>query len=154
MRAEIERKFLVGERPAWLGEMRSEQIAQGYLAIGEDVEVRVRCKGGDTMLTAKRGRGLQRDEVEIELTAVQFEQLWPLTEGRRVEKVRHYVEAGEATVEVDVYAGRLDGLITAEVEFPSEEASREFEPPGWIGPELTGDERYSNASLALHGIPA
>ena len=29
-----------------------------------------------------------------------------------------------------------------------------FEPPDWIGEELTDDERYANQQLALHGLPS
>ncbi len=153
MRVEIERKFLVAGRPDQLDEARREEIEQGYVAIGEDVEVRVRRKGGGPVLTAKRGSGLQRDEVEVDLTDEQFAELWPLTEGRRVEKVRHYLDVGGPTIEVDVYAGDLDGLVTAEVEFPSEQESRDFDSPEWFGPEVTGDRRYSNAALAVDGAP-
>jgi CYTH domain-containing protein len=42
----------------------------------------------------------------------------------------------------------------AEVEFESEAESQEFEPPDWLGGEITDDERYSGQSLALRGAPA
>jgi CYTH domain-containing protein len=57
------------------------------------------------------------------------------------------------TAEVDVYEGALAGLITAEVEFSSEEASSAFAPPGWLGREVTGDKRYANRALAVDGLP-
>jgi adenylate cyclase len=66
--------------------------------------------------------------------------------------VRHHVRDGDR-IDVDVYRGELEGLIVAEVEFESESASREFEPPEWFGEELTGDVRYANEHLARHGIP-
>jgi len=44
--------------------------------------------------------------------------------------------------------------LIAEVEFESEAESDEFEPPGWLGEEVTGDDRYSGQSLARSGIPA
>ena len=34
------------------------------------------------------------------------------------------------------------------------EAAREFEPPGWIDQEVTGDERYLNETLATRGRPS
>ena len=70
-------------------------------------------------------------------------------------KVRHFVPLGEGLrAEVDVYAGELDGLRTAEVEFDSRADADRFEPPAWFGEELTGDERYANRSLATAGLPA
>ena len=56
--------------------------------------------------------------------------------------------------EVDVYAGELNGLRTAEVEFDSRAAADRFRPPPWFGEELTGDGRYANRSLATGGLPA
>jgi adenylate cyclase len=52
-----------------------------------------------------------------------------------------------------VYRGALDGLVVAEIEFDSDEASEEFDPPAWLGREVTGDERFANQRLALHGRP-
>jgi len=89
-------------------------------------------------------------EEEIPIEPERFDALWPLTEGRRVEKVRHLVALeGGLTAEVDVYAGPLDGLLTAEIEFPSETAARTFSPPPWLGEEVTGDATYANQNLAM-----
>jgi CYTH domain-containing protein len=57
------------------------------------------------------------------------------------------------TIEVDVYAGELEGLVVAEVEFESEAASREFEAPDWIGREVTGESAFANDRLAEDGLP-
>ncbi len=152
MATEIERKFLVGEPPAWLGDCAAQDIEQGYLAVGRDHEVRLRRREDDRILTVKAGHGRDREEREVELSAEQFDALWPLTEGRRVAKRRHRVE-GEIAIDVDVYRGELEGLVTAEAEFPSDEASEAFEPPPWLGRELTGDDRYANQQLALSGLP-
>jgi adenylate cyclase len=150
---EVERKFLVPEAPRLDG-TESEEIEQGYLAIGSDGEVRLRRKGERLLLTAKRGEGLVRDEAEVELDGDAFERLWPLTEGRRLHKRRHVVPEGDLTIEVDVYEGDLEGLVVAEIEFPTEEAARAFEPPGWFGEDVTGEERYLNETLATRGRPS
>lgn len=147
MGLEIERKFLVAELPSGLEEHGTTPIEQGYLATGDD-EVRLRRKGDAVFLTVKRGAGMTRTEAEIELTQEQFDLLWPLTAGRRVVKSRTALRHGELTVEVDVFAGALAGLVTAEVEFGDEARARAFEPPGWFGRELTGDPEYGNKSLA------
>jgi CYTH domain-containing protein/CHAD domain-containing protein len=150
--AEIERKFLVEEMPR--AEGGETVIEQGYLALDESAEVRLRRAGGELLLTAKTGHGEVREEVEVPLEPRAFESLWPLTAGRRVRKVRHYVPLhGERRAEVDVYAGTLDGLRTAEIEFDSREEADRFEPLPWLGAELTGDERYANQSLATVGLP-
>jgi adenylate cyclase len=147
---EVERKFLVPDPPDLDG-TESDEIEQGYLATGADGEVRLRRKGEKLLLTAKRGSGISRDEAEVELERDAFERLWPLTEGRRLHKRRHLLPHGDLEIELDVYAGDLDGLIVAEIEFGSEDEAHAFEPPGWIGEEVTGDERYLNESLATRG---
>ena len=94
-----------------------------------------------------------RAEEGVELDPDAFNRLWRLTEGRRLEKRRHLVPHGELTIEVDVYAGELTGLVLAEVEFPDEDAAGEFEPPAWLGRELTGDSRFASQRLAAEGKP-
>jgi CYTH domain-containing protein len=152
---EIERKFLVAEPPADLGERDQVEFAQGYLAVGEDgSEVRLRRAGERLWLTVKRGAGMVRGEFEVALSAEQFDVLWPATEGRRLVKTRHAIPLGELNIEFDVYAGGLAGLMVAEVEFPSVQAAREFLPPPWFGDEVTDDPRFKNRRLAERGLPA
>ena len=141
---EIERKFLLSEPPN-LDAADADEIEQGYLAIGSDGEVRVRRKGDRLLLTAKRGSGLSRQEAEVELDRMSFDELWRLTEGRRLQKRRHVLSHGGLKIEIDVYGGELEGLTVAEVEFPS---------PGWFGEEVTGDHRYLNETLATAGAPS
>jgi adenylate cyclase len=150
---EIERKFLVERFPPSIAIDSEEEIAQGYLAIGED-QVRLRRRGDNHLITVKRGSGLTREEVEVPLAQKSFEELWPLTEGRRLEKTRRTAAVEGGTVEIDFYHAPLDGLVTAEVEFADAEAARAFTPPSWFGRELTEDEQYSNQRLALEGLPA
>jgi adenylate cyclase len=150
---EVERKFLVPEPPDLAG-TDSNEIEQGYLAVGAEGEVRLRRKGEALLLTAKRGAGMSRDEAEVELDGESFERLWPLTEGRRLHKRRHVIPRGDLKIEVDVYEGDLEGLVVAEIEFASEEQARSFEPPAWIGEEVTGDRRYLNETLATQGRPS
>ena len=152
---EIERKFLVDEPPSDLREHPSSALEQGYLAIHADgTEARIRRRDGAEILTVKSGGGLVRVEEELPIDDTVFERLWPLTEGRRVVKTRYLIPLGDGlTAEVDVYEGALDGLLTAEVEFPDEADARAFTPPPWIGTEVTGDERFKNQRLAVDGRP-
>ena len=150
---EIERKFLPVRLPD--GVAAGERLEQGYLAVAPDgTEVRIRRRAGRSTLTVKSGPAHVRVEEELEIDDRRFEALWALTEGRRIAKTRHLVPLGNGlTAEVDVYAEALDGLLTAEVEFGSSEASAAFAPPDWLGAEVTGDARYANQSLALAGVP-
>jgi CYTH domain-containing protein/8-oxo-dGTP pyrophosphatase MutT (NUDIX family) len=144
---EIERKFLVARLPDDLDEHPSERIDQGYLATG-DVEVRLRRAGERTRLSVKGGAGLVRTEEEVDLDPSAFDRLWPLTRGRRVEKVRHRIPAGSVTIELDRYEGKHRGLAVVEVEFESEDDAAAFQPPDWFGEDVTGDPAFANANLA------
>jgi adenylate cyclase len=149
---EIERKFLVSEIPDTRGP--GTRILQGYLPLGsEETELRVRKKGDQTVLTVKRGHGLDRGEQEVAISDEVFETLWPLTEGRRIEKTRHELPHGDVTIELDEFGGELDGLLVAEVEFDSLQASELFEGPAWLGRDVTEDPAYSNRTLAERGRP-
>jgi adenylate cyclase len=152
---EIERKFLVERLPDELDGAESRRIDQGYLALDErsGAEVRLRRHGDELSLTVKGEGSLVRTEEAFELDGAQFESLWPLTEGRRVEKTRHVLPHDGLRIEVDVYDGALTGLVLAEVEFATEQDSASFEPPDWFGSEVTEDQRYKNRALAVDGRP-
>lgn len=151
---EIERKWVRDAPPGGLADHPSRRVEQGYVALDGNAEVRVRRAGETRTLTIKSGAGMVRVEEELRLTAEQFDGLWALTEGRRVVKTRYLVPLDDGlTAEVDVYEGELDGLLTAEVEFASEEASAAYDPPAWLGRDVTGDKRYANRALAVDGAP-
>lgn len=146
---EIERKFLIKVLPPEILHARQFQIAQGYLANEPGGRhVRLRKKGKTATLAFKAGRSTNREEREITLSAKQFATVWPATAGRRLGKVRYEVRWKNVTIEIDVYRGRNQGLVVAEVEFPSQSSCRNFKPPRWFGREVTGEKRYSNVRLA------
>ena len=146
---EIERKFLVRKLPNDLTSYPSQEISQGYLVSLEDgLQVRLRQSGERCSLTFKRGTGNVREEREVELTTKQFDALWPATEGKRLVKTRSEIPFGDRIIEIDVYHDRHEGLIVAEVEFDEEEAAKNFQPPDWLGEDVTGVPRYSNQLLA------
>lgn len=149
---EIERKFLLDVPPAIIEGHIPTRIRQGYLAITDDTEVRVRSRGDDRLLTVKGGRGMVRREATIPLTVEQFDELWALTAGRRVSKRRWVVPYGAVELEIDVFDEELEGLVIVEVEFASEQASAAFVAPDWFGREVTDDHRYRNAALAMEGL--
>ena len=146
---EIERKFLVRELPERLTDFPHAEIEQGYLALAPDgVQVRMRKAGSHLSLTYKRNRENVREEREIALTPEQFDVLWPGTEDRRLSKTRYDVPHGDLVVEIDIYHGRHEGMIVAEVEFENEEEADAFQPPDWLGDDVSRDPRYSNQLLA------
>ena len=114
----------------------------------------MRRKGEWCFLTVKHGAKLARTEIELPISPAQFEELWPLTAGRRLRKTRYDLPGpGGLVIELDVYADALAGLQTADVEFPSEAAAHAFQPPEFFGREISGDGSYRNERLAREGLP-
>lgn len=155
---ERERKYLVNNMinladfDAELG--AGTRLRQGYLAIDSGVAVRVRDAGPEgCTLTIKAGSGAVRTELEWTIDRAMFDEAWMLTEQRRVAKTRYRIPFGEHVIELDVFAGDLEGLVVAEVEFASDDAMAKFDPPDWFGPDVTDDMRYTNSSLSAHGLP-
>ncbi len=151
---EIERKFLITALPPGLDHFRSIAIRQGYLPIAQDKnEIRVRAEDARHFLTVKSDGALSRTHREVAISQIHFDAIWPLTEGRRITKRRYLLPCEKLTIELDVYEYDHEGLVTAEVEFPSEDASRAFTPLEWFGTDVTHAVEYKNKNLAVNGIP-
>lgn len=147
MAQEIERKFLVTGAFHDLAHHHT-RIVQGYLSSVPERTVRVRIKGDKGFLTVKgigNASGTSRYEWEREIPVAEAEQLLALCEPGVIDKVRHEVQVGPHTVEVDEFHGENEGLVVAEVELGSEDEV--FGKPSWLGAEVTGDARYYNAML-------
>jgi adenylate cyclase len=146
-RREIERKFLV-TGDGWRKKATTHShIEQGYLARGRRSTVRVRIKDGKTAtLTIKsRERGASREEYEYHVSLKDAKAMMELCGPSRIDKQRFTVPHGKLTWEVDVFGGRHDGLVVAEVELQGEDDALTL--PAWIGEEVTNDPRYRNSSL-------
>ncbi|MFN3276298.1 MAG: CYTH domain-containing protein [Paracoccus sp. (in: a-proteobacteria)] len=149
---EIERKFLVSVMPD-LSRAHKSLLRQGYVTAPDDsVELRLRQSDESYVLSVKTGEGVVRTEREITLEPQQFEELWPETQGRRIEKTRWTGHLSDRLrYELDIYAGDLAPLLTVEVEFATLQDAAAFVAPDWFGRDVSDDKRFRNKSLALSG---
>ena len=149
MAIEIERKFLVKEKPFSIAK-RSLKINQGYIINEKSKVIRVREKGDDYFLTIKGNNiGISRLEYDIPISKEDAKELiFHFCKTTLIEKTRHYIEHKGHTWEVDEFHGKNKGLIVAEIELESED--EKFEIPDWVGEEVTQDDRYYNMNLAIH----
>lgn len=145
MALEIERKFLVLD-DSWRGDAhRASTIAQGYLG-GDACSVRVRIEDGQGTLNIKSKQlGMVRQEFEYPVPLADAEALLALAAGPVLRKTRHYLRSGEHVWEIDEFEGDNAGLVVAEIELGSVDAS--FHRPRWLGAEVTDDARYYNVNL-------
>lgn len=145
MGIEIERKFLV-TGDGWRGG-QATPYSQGYLNRDKHRTVRVRLAGERGYLTVKGiTTGCSRAEFEYEIPVADARQLLALCEPPLIEKLRHVVDFHGNRWEVDEFLGELAGLVLAEIELTA--SDQPFDRPGWLGKEVTGDERYYNANLS------
>ncbi|MBN1947774.1 MAG: hypothetical protein JW797_19060 [Bradymonadales bacterium] len=156
---EIERKWLLRELPR-LSWKEVLAVRQGYLSqAGHKLRIRYTRRSDQQVVCfvgRKTGQGMTRQELEIPISQEAFELLWPLAEGRRLEKTRYlYVGPDGLTWEIDQYHDRLASLVTAEVELTHEEQPVVIpdEIRAVLVREVTGERPYLNASLAKHGLP-
>lgn len=153
MAIEIERKFLVAS-PDWERSAASSSlIRQAYLVVTPAASVRIRIENDDTAsLTIKSTKSeMERAEFEYAIPLEDAEQLMALSVGNAIEKRRYRLPADWGCWEIDVFSGALQGLVIAEIELDHKD--RYFDRPRWLGEEITEDTRYSNASLAINGLP-
>jgi adenylate cyclase len=158
MPMEIERKFRVvsdGWREA-AGPGLS--VRQGYIVRSARGQVRVRRAGASAVVTIKGAKsGIARAEFEYPIPVEDAEEmLRNLCAKPLVEKTRYEVPVGGRVWEVDHFHGIPDpegegDLFLAEVELAAQD--ERFVPPYWVGREVTHEERYSNARLALSRGP-
>src|SRR5882757_3868386 len=142
MGKEVERKFLVSS-PAWRGLVEAEiRIRQFYVAAQPARTVRVRISDGrSARLTLKFGeRARERDEFEYSIPLAEAEELMAFALGRVIEKTRHHVRHRGYLYEVDVFGGKLAGLVIAELETPENVPDGML--PDWLVREVTGDPRF------------
>lgn len=141
---EIERKFLIKELPD-LSKFEYVDIQQGYLSTNP--VVRIRKKNDNYILTYKGGGLMAREELEATLTKGAYEHLLEKIDGHPITKRRYLIPLDPYTIELDIFSGHMDGLIMAEVEFPSIEEADAFVPPAWFGADVTEDNRYHNSNM-------
>ncbi len=148
---EVERKYLLRALPAGCADAPVVTMAQGYLP-GERIIERLRRieREGTRRYrrTVKSGRGALRVELEDEIDASLVRAMWPLTEGRRVEKRRYTIEDAGLLWVVDEFLDRE--LVLAEVELPSDDLRVAL--PAFIADvvirDVTDEGTYVNANLA------
>src|SRR5262249_32985213 len=147
---EIERKFLVASDSWRNSAIRHTNIRQAYLDSNAKVSIRVRVNDDNsaTLTFKSRSSKLRRREFEYAIPTLDAEELISLRRSCTIEKVRYIVPHNNLDWEVDVFSGENQGLVVAEIELPDE--NHQIELPSWIGPEVTGQDRYYNGTLAQH----
>lgn len=144
---EIERKFTVNHQK-WdlIKKPEPTLIVQSYLSNNPDCTIRVRIKEKKGFLTIKgKTTGISRSEFEYEIPLIEAEEIIQTLSEKTLTKNRYNIPFGNHIWEVDVFQGKLEGLIIAEIELSSEEES--FELPDWVLEDVSDNIEYYNSRL-------
>ena len=129
------------------------QLVDVYVPEDIDVHPRVRLRQRDReyeftkKLPTEGSDASSHSEISVALTEVEF---LALTDGkaRRVEKSRCWGVIDGYRLEVDIFKGRLKGLVLIEVEFPNRNAMRKFSMPTFCLADVTQEDFIAGGLLA------
>ncbi|MCX8487109.1 MAG: CYTH domain-containing protein [Crocinitomicaceae bacterium] len=143
---EIERKYLL-ETMDWKKEIIQSitNIKQAYLFEDHEKSVRIRVRSDQAFMTIKMGKGVTRNEFEYSIPVSDAEEMIEKASFLCLEKDRYVIEYQGAIWEIDVFKGKYEGLVLAEIELRDE--NQEIQFPTWIGEEVTNDPAYLNVNL-------
>ena len=172
MGVEIEKKFLVSRIPDNLSVYDFHMIEQAYLNVHPAIRVR---REDDIYYMTYKGAHSQNEgeigqfEYNMPLDKESYESLLAKAEGNVIKKKRYLIPLNEdaysldylndhdilkqkikdeeVKIELDVFHGKLEGLVFAEVEFESVEDANSFKKPRWFGKRISDDKRYRNGFL-------
>ena len=152
---EIEKKYLIKSIPDNLDNYRHYDIEQAYISASP--AIRVRKKGvyldgtlSPTYILTVKGKGLiKREEFELTLEKKEYDNLLKKAEGNVITKCRYLIPLTEGlSLELDIFQGIFKGLVMGEIEFPDEDSAKKYNPPAFIGREVTFDERFHNSVMS------
>ncbi len=149
---EIERKWKIRRIPDDLSRYTCHTMEQAYLSVSPTV--RIRREDGIFYLTYK-GTGdndIAHTEYNLPLTKQSYDHLMEKHDGIIIKKKRYVIPISDTdlNIELDIFDPPYEGLIIAEVEFPSVEMAKEFNEPDWFLEDVTHDPKYKNSSLAMN----
>ena len=96
-------------------------------------------------------RFLAREEYNLPLNETAYQHLLQKADGNILTKKRYLIPVEgreDLTIEFDVFEGKFQGLMLAEVEFASEEDAMAFVPPSWFTRDVTFTREYQNSRLS------
>lgn len=145
---EIERKYLI-DKDKLISDIDTYPhhiIEQGYMCTEPVVRIR---KSDDEYYMTYKSKGLMaREEYNLPLTKEGYYHLLPKCDGNIISKTRYMIPLDQHTIELDIFSGKFEGLILAEVEFESIEEANNFTPPEWFGEDVTFSTKYHNSTMS------
>ena len=161
MNKEIERKYFLNSLPENFKIQKVMKIKQSFLYKDKNTVIRVREIKTDNkteyIYTVKTSGDIQNNnkmlaskyEIESNISQNLYEELVNKKISNTIDKTRIVIPIeNNLKVEIDIYHDYLEDFLTAEIEFPSEDDSKKFIKPLWLGEEI-GYKEFSNSKLSF-----
>ncbi|WP_262030617.1 hypothetical protein [Microvirga sp. Mcv34] len=148
----IRRRFLLASSLARLIQRERGGLRQveGFFPAQKDRASWVRLEEDRAFLILKAAGPHGETEEQTEVPVAHAHALLDVCAGE-VDYARTRLQIGDRAALVDqIFRPRSFQVVT--VEFDTNSEARGFRPLPWFGPEVTGDDRYTNQSLALTGL--
>ncbi len=150
MAIEIERRFLVLGNEWEQFVIEEQEIKQGYLSLNfQEWITRVRIVNGrKALITLKKSKdGFVNQEFEYKIPIEDGKEIWNLLEVKLVKK-RYLLNIDPGSWIIDFFEGENSPLKIAEIELQTTKSNLNKSKFMWLGQEITGIKRLSNAALA------
>ncbi len=155
---EIENKYLLSYHKSieflkTIDNCESKKITQIYIEIFKNRVKRIRKIGNRYIFTVKKGSGKIRYEKERDISKKQFLKLSKKRIGNKIEKTRYFFNLKGNRYELDIFKGKLNGLVFLEIEFKNPKQMKNFVLPkrlkNLVIKDVSTDINYTNSSLAI-----
>jgi adenylate cyclase len=152
MEAEKEVKYLLKTVPEGLEKCKSKKLVDIYIPRKEGhAAIRIRQQGDSFFITKKTPEIVDGvkvlNEETINIIGEDFNVFRSMKDAKILDKTRYYYPLGDNVVEIDVFSGKLNGLVLAEVEFSSIDALKAFEKPGFFLIDVTNQDFLAGGVL-------
>ncbi len=151
---EIERKFLIKDiNNINLSQYEKEKITQEYLYSDKFTAIRKRKIEKENNITyyytvkTNKSGNYGVEEIESVISKEEYDKLNATANINIIVKDRYIIPIeNNLKIELDIFHDIFEGIIFAEVEFPSEDMASGYIIPKWFDKELTG--KLSNSKMA------
>jgi CYTH domain-containing protein len=149
---EQEQTFLAKSLPSGLSSLPNKEIIDMYIPAGSPhAHLRIR-KNGDKYVITKKVQLDPQDatthhEHNIELDEAEFTSFKDIP-SRRLSKIRYFYPYKGKTAEIDVFTGKLTGLVLVDFEFSSLAEMKSFVVPDFCLVDVTQEEFVAGGILA------
>jgi 8-oxo-dGTP pyrophosphatase MutT (NUDIX family)/CYTH domain-containing protein len=148
----FERRFLAYHNFREARFIWSHRLDYGYLPDSGSQRIRLARVGRHFQLSIADIHDRKLPIWEKRISRREFEELWKLTKGLRIAKIRTRIMWNHTAWDYDEYLDNWSSLKTVKVVFENLDKAKSFNVPTELGPEVTFDERFCSYRMVKGDI--